>query len=403
MKFVIEKLGQRGDGLAHVDGRLVVVPKTLQGETIEQSAGRVRIIEASPDRVEPFCPVYDRCGGCKFQHLAEPPYAAWKRLQLVEALHAQGINVEVADLIDAHGQGRRRASFHVRRIDEVWHAGFMAEKTHDLVAIDHCPILVPVLARAPELAASFGPLLGNCDVVLTAMDNGIDVYVKADKQAVDQHYTQFRRMMETFDVIRVSVNAEVVSKSHNPVLAIGKALLSPPPGSFLQATALGEETLARLVLGHLGKSRNVLDLFCGVGPFALRMAERTKVLAIDSDKKAVATLAETLRNTKGLKPVTTEARDLFKMPLTFIELADYDCVVFDPPRAGAEAQCRQLAKSKVRNVIAVACDAQSFARDARILIEGGYRLTTVTPVDQFKYSTHVELVAHFTRAPNNSK
>ncbi len=401
MNFVIEKLGQRGDGLAHVDGRLVVVPKTLPGETVDQTDGG--ILKASPDRLEPFCPVYDRCGGCKFQHLAQAPYATWKREQVVEALHGQNIKAEVGPLMDAHGEGRRRASFHVRRIDEVWQAGFMAEKTHDLVAITHCPILVPRLARAPELAASFGPLLGNCDVVMTAMDNGIDVYVKADSQAVDQHFTQFRRMMENYGVIRVSVNAEVVSKSQNPVLKIGTALVSPPPGSFLQATAEGEKILAELVMSHLGKSRNVLDLFCGVGPFALRIAEKSKVHAIDSDKKAVAVLAETLRNTKGLKPVTTETRDLFKMPLTFIELADFDCVVFDPPRAGAEAQCRQLAKSKVRNVIAVACDAQSFARDARILIEGGYRLTKVTPVDQFKYSTHVELVAHFTRAPNNSK
>lgn len=403
MKFVIEKLGQRGDGLAHVDGRLVVVPKTLPGETIDQTDGGVQIIAASPDRIEPFCPYFDRCGGCKFQHLAEAPYAAWKRQQVVEALSGQGIGFDVAPLIDAHGQGRRRASFHVRRTNEVWQAGFMAEKTHELVAVDHCPILVPRLARAPELAAGFGPLLGNCDVVLTAMDNGIDVYVKADKQAFDQHFAQFRRMMETFGVIRVSVNAEVVSQSQSPVLMMGVAKLAPPPGSFLQATTLGEETLARLVLGHLGKSRNVLDLFCGIGPFALRIAERAKVQAIDSDKKAVATLAETVRNTKGLKPIQTETRDLFKMPLTFIELADYDCVVFDPPRAGAEAQSRQLAKSKVRNVIAVACDAQSFARDAKILIDGGYRLTTVTPVDQFKYSTHVEIVAHFTRAPDNTK
>ena len=402
MNFVIEKLGQRGDGLAHVDGRLVVVPKTLPGETIDQTPNGIKIVTPSPDRVEPFCPYFDRCGGCKFQHLAHEPYAVWKRQQLVDSLEGQGITIDVGPLIDAHGQGRRRASFHVRRINEVWQAGFMAEKTHDLVAIDHCPILVQRLARAPELAAGFGPLLGNCDVVLTAMDNGIDVYVKADKQAVDQHFAQFRRMMETFGVIRVSVNAEVVSQSQGPLLAIGKARVAPPPGCFLQATALGEETLARLVLGHLGKSRNVLDLFCGVGPFALRIAERSRVHAIDSDKKAVGALAETLRNTTGLKPVVPETRDLFKMPLTFIELADYDCVVFDPPRAGAEAQCRQLAKSKVRNIIAVACDAQSFARDSKILIDGGYRLTSVTPVDQFKYSTHVEIVAHFTRAPNNS-
>ncbi len=401
MKLVIEKLGQRGDGLAHADGRLVVVPFALPGETVERSEAGFRIIETSADRIEPFCPVFGLCGGCKFQHLAPAPYASWKREQVLEALSGQGIKTDVGALIDAHGAGRRRASFHVRRINEVWQAGFMVEKSHDLVAIKHCPILVPRLAKAPELAAGFGPLLGNCDVVLTAMDNGIDVYVKADSQAVDQHFAQFRRMMENYGVIRIAVNAEVVSKSQNPILAIGKALVSPPPGSFLQATNLGEETLARLVLSHVGKSRNVLDLFCGLGPFALRIAEKAKVHAIDSDKKAIAALAETLRNSKGLKPVQTETRDLFKMPLTYIELADYDCVVFDPPRAGAEAQARQLAKSKVRNVIAVACDAQSFARDARILVEGGYRLTAVTPVDQFKYSTHVEIVAHFTRAPNN--
>ena len=170
-----------------------------------------------------------------------------------------------------------------------------------------------------------------------------------------------------------------------------------PPGSFLQATAEGEAVLARLAGEHVGNARQVADLFCGVGPFALRLAERARVLAVDGDAAAIAALRQAVANTSGLKPVEAEARDLFRRPLAPAELKRLEAIVFDPPRQGAEAQARELAASKVPLVVAVSCSAATFARDARILVDGGYRLTDVTPVDQFRHSAHVEIVARFAR------
>src|SRR6202034_1271218 len=169
------------------------------------------------------------------------------------------------------------------------------------------------------------------------------------------------------------------------------------PGSFLQATAAGEEALAALVGEHCRRAKHVADLFCGVGPFALRLAAKSRVSAFDSDAGAVTALQKAATSTSGLKPVKAETRDLFRRPLMPQELRDYDAVVFDPPRQGAEAQARQLAASKVPMVIAVSCNVATFARDARTLVDGGYKIETVTPVDQFRHTPHVELVARFTR------
>jgi 23S rRNA (uracil1939-C5)-methyltransferase len=394
----IDRVGDKGDGLGSVNGTQVFVAKALPGEVVEFSRGKIiRILETSPDRVIPFCEKFDTCGGCKFQHWAQEPYAAWKIERLSAALSARGIKIEISDLIDAHGEGRRRASFHVRQHEGQWVAGFMEAKSHDLVALETCPVLVPKLQNAPLVAASFGSLMGACDVSVTQADNGLDVAIKAERAAVTKRIAGLAEIMAQFNIARVSVNGEVAAQERVPVLKIGQANVQLPVQSFLQATALGEATLAGLIIAGLKKSKNIVDLFCGVGPFTFRLAQVAKIHGIDSDKAAVANLLQATRFVTGLKPITAEARDLFDNPLVPAELNEFDTVVFDPPRAGAEAQCRQLAKSKVKRVIAVACDIQSFARDAAILIQGGYRLERITPVDQFKYTSHLELVALFTR------
>jgi 23S rRNA (uracil1939-C5)-methyltransferase len=177
---------------------------------------------------------------------------------------------------------------------------------------------------------------------------------------------------------------------------MGRAVVPLPPGAFLQATGAGEEALAQLVTAHVGDAKSVADLFCGVGPFALRLAERAKVTAADSDEGAVAALREAAK-APGLKPIVGEKRDLFRRPMLAQEFARIDAVIFDPPRQGAEAQARTLAASKVPVVVAVSCNPATFARDVKILLDGGYRLTAVTPVDQFRYSAHVEIVARLVR------
>jgi 23S rRNA (uracil1939-C5)-methyltransferase len=208
---------------------------------------------------------------------------------------------------------------------------------------------------------------------------------------------ELAKIADRHGVARITRHGELAAQRIAPTLKIGRAMVALPPGAFLQATAAGEAALARLISGHVGDARQVADLFCGIGPFALRLAERARIGAFDNDARAIAALAGAAANTRGLKPVTAQMRDLFRRPLQPAELKPYDAVVFDPPRQGAEAQARELAKSAVRTIVSVSCNPRTFARDLRILHDGGYRLGAVTPVDQFRYSAHVEIVAKLMR------
>ena len=208
--------------------------------------------------------------------------------------------------------------------------------------------------------------------------------------------TRLAALAQTHRLARLTRHGELIVQRAQPIVQMGRARVALPPGAFLQATAAGEEVLARLVVGYLSDAAAVADLFAGVGPFALRLAERARVHAVDSDAAAIAALRQASA-VPGFKPVETEVRDLFRRPLLAAELARFDAVVFDPPRQGAQAQARALAESKVPVVVAVSCNPATFARDARLLVDGGYRLLAVTPVDQFRYSAHVEIVARFAR------
>lgn len=398
----ITGMGRRAEGAAQRDGRTVFVPGTLPGEEVTAAGGGERlaltaIIAASPDRVEPFCKHYGRCGGCQLQHWREEPYRAWKASIVSEALAAQGLPAEVSGCIDAHGTGRRRVSLHVRRNGAVVTAGFMQARSHALHDIDRCPILEPALAPAFDIGRALGTKLGDCDVAVTGTLSGLDVSARAERKVLEREHGNLAQFVSVLRIARLSVNGEVIATAVPPRLKVGKAEVVLPPGGFLQASLAGEETLARLVREGVGKAKAVADLFCGIGPFAFRLAETAKVEAFDSDRAAIAALDAGARASSGLKPLRAELRDLFKAPLVPNELKPFDAVVFDPPRAGAEAQARQLARSAVNTVVAVSCDAGSFARDAAILVEGGYRLKKVTAVDQFKWSSHVEVVAVFTR------
>ena len=398
----IDAMGRRGEGVARHEGRNVFVPGTLPGEDVMASGGGERlsltsIMHASPERAAPFCTHYGRCGGCQLQHWREEPYRAWKASLVTQALAARGMTRDVTDCIDAHGAGRRRAILHVRKRGAEVTAGYMEARSHALLDIGRCPILEPALAGAFDIGRAVGARLGDCDVALTATLTGLDASVKAERKIVIQEHGKLAGLMNELGLARLSVNGEVIATAVPPRLLIGRAEVALPPGGFLQATALGEETLARLVIDSVGKAKHVADLFCGIGPFALRLAERAKVDAFDNDRAAITALAAAAKATSGLKPVTPEVRDLFREPLVPNEMKHIDAAVFDPPRAGAEAQAKQLARSGVKTVVAVSCDAASFARDAEILVAGGYALTRVTAVDQFKWSSHVEVVALFTR------
>jgi 23S rRNA (uracil1939-C5)-methyltransferase len=406
----ITDIGHRGDGIATVDGEAVFTPYTLPGETVD--ADRVpghpdrrhllRVIEPSPDRVEPFCPHFGICGGCATQHWALPPYRAWKRSLVVSALEAAGIKTEIAELIDAHGDGRRRAVLHARQgTKEIVEVGFSALRAHVIVPIDRCPVLAPSMTGAIEaawkIADVMSPLGKPLDIHVTGTTNGLDIDVRGSGPLDPKRLAALAKAAASGPIARITRHGEMVTQTRAPAIRMGKALVQLPPGPFLQATEAGEETLAGLVVLRAGKAKAVADLFCGLGPFALRLAETCRVTAIDSDQPAIDALARAAQSTPGLKPVAAQKRDLFRGPLSAQELNSFDAIVFDPPRQGAELQAREIAKSKCRNVIAVSCNAATFARDAALLIAGGYRLERVTPVDQFKYTAHVEMVGQFVR------
>src|SRR5713226_3862500 len=407
--LVIDHVGHRGDGVALAGGETVYVPYTLGGETVEVAPvpghhpdrrRLLRVERASPERITPFCPHFGTCGGCAIQHWEAERYRAWKRDIVVETLAQAKLDCAVAPLIDAHGSGRRRMTLHARLgTHDVLKVGFAAANSHDIVPVDRCPILDPHLGGALDAGWAIAePLISigkPLDIQITATDNGLDVDVCGSGPLPAAKIATLSRIAEQHRLARLTRHGELVLMRTPPTITIGAAQLTLPPGSFLQATAAGEEALAALVSGHCTRARHIADLFCGVGPFALRLAAKSRVSAFDSDAGAVAALQKAATSTPGLKPVKAEARDLFRRPLMPQELRDYEAIVFDPPRQGAQAQVLQLAASKIPVVVAVSCNVATFARDARILIDGGYRLEGVTPVDQFRHTPHVELVARF--------
>lgn len=409
-RLVIDRLGHRGDGVADTPEGPVFVPYALPGETVdvEPVPGHgdrrrlLRIETESPERIAPICPHFGACGGCAVQHWTAARYREWKRGLVVEALSQAHIEAPVGEPIDAHGEGRRRAVLHARRgTHDVLQVGFAALRARQIVAIDQCPILVPGLKGAIAAAWAIAEVLKDArkplDIQVTATDAGMDVDVRGSGPVTAKRMTQLAAIAETHQLARLTRHGELAIQRATPTVKMGPATVTLPPGAFLQATAEGEDVLARLVGTETREAKAIADLFCGLGPFALRLAERARVSASDSDAAAVAALIKAAGSTRGLKPIEAEARDLFRRPFMAKELSRFDAVVFDPPRQGAQAQARELAASKVPVVVAVSCNPATFARDARILIDGGYRLARVTPVDQFRYSAHVEVVGRFER------
>jgi 23S rRNA (uracil1939-C5)-methyltransferase len=409
-QLVISRLAHRGDGVADSPAGPLYVPYTLPGETVEvervpghpDRRRLLRVVTPSPERTTPVCQHFGVCGGCAVQHWTMARYRDWKRGLVVAALESIKLAAPVDELIDAHGDGRRRATFHARRgTRDVIEVGFAALRAHRIVGIDRCPVLAPSLDGAIQaawaVAEALGPQNKPLDIQATATLGGIDMDARGSGPLPPARIAALAQLAEKHRLARLTRHGELIAQRATPAVMIGRARVTLPPGPFLQSTAAGEEILARLVADHLADTRSVADLFCGLGPFALRLAERMRVGAFDMDADAIAALKQAAGATPGLKPIAAETRDLFRRPLVAKELKPFEALVFDPPRQGAQAQARELASSAVPLVVAVSCNPATFARDARILADGGYRLAAVTPVDQFRYSAHVEIVARFER------
>ena len=407
--ITIDRLGAQGDGIANGKDGPVYVPFTLPGETVAiarvKNQGTVMsIASASADRQEPPCQhfgpdgVNGTCGGCTLQHMADAPYRAFKRQLVIDALRSKGLTPEVGEIVAAHPGERRRVVFAARKTEKDMLIGFNQAESHHIVAIEECPISsAGIVSQLPAIKAVGAAVATNAEAFRIAVLetlSGLDLAIEGVKKLSDQ---QRRKAIEVVlglrGIARVSLDGEILIEPVKPIVEFGGIQVSPPAGGFTQATKPAEEAMAKLVLAHVGKAKRIADLFAGAGTFSLQLARLGRVHAVEGDGKAIAALDHAARNTQGLKPVSVEKRDLFRRPLMTSELKVYDAVVFDPPRAGAEFQCKELARSAVKKVVAVSCNPLTLARDLALLVEGGYRITSVTPIDQFLWTSHVEVVA----------
>ncbi|ESZ73273.1 RNA methyltransferase [Mesorhizobium sp. L103C119B0] len=398
--FTIKRLGSQGDGVAETETGEMFIPFTLPGETVTAARERDRamlmaVLETSPLRIDPACRHFTECGGCAVQHLQADAYQQWKRDKVVHAL--KGIAGDIGALVPCAPHTRRRVVLAARRADTGMLLGFHRHLSPEIIPIEECPISLPEIVAALDRLRSVADLVcattKSFRMAVTVTGSGLDVAVYESGKLGENQRRVASNFMMANGFARLSIDDEIVIEPKKPVVMFGTVAVAIPPGAFLQATQAAEQTMADLVGGHLKRARKVADLFAGCGSFALRLAAKSEVHAVEGDAAALSALDRGSRFATGLKRVTGERRDLFRRPLTFKELNAFDGVVFDPPRAGAEDQSKQIARSDVPFVAAVSCNPVTLARDLRILIDGGYILKSVTPIDQFLWSPHVEAVA----------
>jgi 23S rRNA (uracil1939-C5)-methyltransferase len=419
IRLDIREIGARGDGVAELDGRRYFVPFTLPGETVDAeprdkrgegiAADLLEVLAPSRHREAPPCAHFKVCGGCALQHWRRDAYTAWKVELIVRALAQRGVEAPRFEppLVGAPGE-RRRADFVLRRQGRRVVAGFHERASAEIVDVGTCVVVRPALdALLEPLRASLASVLpdgGAADAMVNETASGLDLLIRPHRR-LDLSLERREALValaEGADLARLCwgdrASAEPVVVRRTPLVVFGEARIEPPPGAFLQATQRAEQAMRAMVGAWTGDAPKLVDLFAGLG--ALSLGRTGKLTLFESDRQAVAAVAAAARRLGG--KVTAERRDLFRNPLTAAELDALDAVLLDPPRAGAAAQSAELARAKVPRVVYGSCDPGSFARDARTLQDGGYRLEKLLPVDQFLWSPHIELIALFARAPLRS-
>lgn len=415
--LTVESIGVRGDGVAHRDGEPIYIPFAAPGDRVRVRLGARRgeghvgdIVELlSPgERAAPVCPHFGRCGGCALQHLDEEAYRQAKESQIATALMRQGVPLPatMAPLLRLAPQTRRRARFSLR-VTRARGAiiGFNGRASHEIVDMLSCAVLAPPLVAlvAPlrDAIATVAPA-GEGAAIATVSDSGLDLLLELPAAPTLSGLEALARFAEAQDLARLSWRVRAadpvtpLAVRRTPRVIFSGVAVDLPVEAFLQASIEAERVLVAEVLAGVGGAERVLDLYAGLGTFTFALAQKSAVHAVEGSSPAVAALAAAARGA-ALVRVTSEVRDLARRPLLPEELARFAAVVFDPPRAGAAAQCAMLARSRVPRIVAVSCSPASFARDAAILVAGGYRLLEVKPIDQFIWSPHVELVARFER------
>jgi 23S rRNA (uracil1939-C5)-methyltransferase len=348
-----------------------------------------------------LCVHFGTCGGCLYQDEDPAAYRARKTDAITAALARNGIEADLAPMIVVPPHSRRRATFKVAKRKGEALIGFHARQAHDIVDMRECRLLTPALfAAVADMRAMMSALLNDgedAELHVTDTDTGLDIAIKWQRKLTPALVQVFAKWAPKLKAARIMAGFDTAIELAQPAVILGKARTPLPPRAFLQPTREGEAVLQGLVKDALPKTKKLVDLFSGCGTFALSLAETMRVHAVERETPLLKAIEGAMRHTQGLKPVTTETRDLFKLPLTPPELKQFDAALLDPPRAGAHAQARELAASTINRVVYVSCNPESFARDAKVLIDAGFKIGPVTPVDQFLWSDHVEMMAAFTR------
>jgi 23S rRNA (uracil1939-C5)-methyltransferase len=406
-ELAIERMGAQGDGVAGA----AFVAGTLPGERVmARVAGDrgelIEVLSPSPERAQPACPHFGDCGGCALQHWQDKPYLSWKAEQIRAELARVGIETTILPPFAAAPGQRRRLALHVRPGRGEAEIGFKARRSWRLAPIAICPVASPTLVAAfPALRRLAAPLFEHAKSApilhVTLSETGLDIDISGVERRAGPLSADARGRVASAaaaaDFARVTLDGEILYQDRPPVVRIGRASVRLPSGAFLQAVAEAEAAMAAFVAEALVGAKAIADLYCGVGAFALRLAETAPVLAADVAAPAVQALAGAHASAPGLRPIAVETRDLARRPLRPEELRRIDAAVIDPPRAGAAEQHGALAASGVSRIAGVSCNPATFARDARILTDGGFTLERVLPVDQFLWSAHIELVGVFVR------
>ena len=395
---VILRLGAHGDGIAETASGLCHIPFALPGERVRAVAGGLpELLSApSPQRRRPQCRHFGICGGCLAQHMSDELYGAWKWGIVREAFRRRGLEPEIAPLKRVCSGSRRRAVLTARRKGGRIVLGYHRRQSPQLFALEECPVLNEAIVAGLAGLRAIASALDQREVRLTvlATAGGLDVAVAdAGGPIGAKAAVALASLASRHAIARITRNGETVAERARPELLVGGVVVSPPPGLFVQAVAAAESAMVKEVLASVGDARWIADLFAGLGTFTLPLARRSRVLAVDGQARALAALGEAARRASGLKPIKTQLRDLAREPLSAKELAAFDAVVLDPPRAGAMAQALEIGRSRVACVAYASCNPATLARDARALVDAGFHLKRVVPIDQFLFSAHIEAVA----------
>jgi 23S rRNA (uracil1939-C5)-methyltransferase len=409
VRAVIDVMGARGHGVAGQGRGKMFVPFTLPGEHVllQHSGLRAKLaaIESpSPDRIEPVCKHFGACGGCALQHWHADRYEEWKAGLVSQALAQTGIGAPAITLRTYPVASRRRATFAIQNAYGKITLGYHAERSHELTGIEECPILAPALACAlPGLTGALAEVLparSEAKVYAVATANGLDCAVEAPPLSV-RAQSRLSGALCRHGFIRVLWNGDAVFTAAAPFVLCGDVKVPLPPNAFVQAVEACERDMADFMAEALSEAKAqggpLCDLFAGLGAFTFPAARRAPVTAYEGNTSAVEALTAAAKRTKGIKPVVGFRRDLYRNPLSPLELNRFAAVIADPPREGAEAQCRALAASKVAALVMLSCNPATFARDAALLVEGGFQLSRLAAFDQFRFSPHVEIAALFLR------